>query len=308
MTDKAKIPRRDLNGVLLLDKPVGISSNHALQQAKRLFLAKKAGHTGTLDPLASGLLMICFGKATKLSQYLLNSDKAYEVTAKFGVTTTTGDGEGEIVSEKPVSGLDCNMIESVLPSFQGDILQVPSKYSALKVDGKPMYEWTRKGIEIERSARPISIYQINLNELSGTAGKFYVHCSKGTYIRTLVEDIGSALGCGAYVTELRRTLIGQFKIEDSVSLDLLHQLKREDPGALDQLLLPLEQVVSSWPAITVNDVVAVALSHGRKVDINKDSMQGLVRVMRRNGQVLGLCEIAQNTLIPRQVFNQAGNA
>jgi len=228
---------RDVYGIVLLNKPVGVSSHQASQQVKHIFDAKKAGHTGSLDVLASGLLPVCLGKATKWSQCLLNADKCYFVTAKLGERTTTGDIEGEVIESIPVKDIDCERLENVLSQFRGTIQQVPPMFSALKYRGVPLYKLARQGISIERQARTIHIYELDLTNFRENYFSLQVHCSKGTYIRTLVEDIGSALGCGAHVTELIRTGIGTYHISQAVTLDTLKSLLEEGGfKALDKFL------------------------------------------------------------------------
>lgn len=213
---------RLLDGVLLLDKPVGLSSNHALQRARRAMDARKAGHTGTLDPFATGLLVCCFGKATKISGLLLDADKAYEATIQLGVETDSGDLTGTIVaSADNFDGVSEEQVLQVLPQFRGPIQQIPPMFSALKRDGKPLYEYARQGIELDRPPRDVMIHQLDLIEFSPTELRVYVHCSKGTYIRTLAQDIGRALGCYAHLTALRRTQVGPFSIETSIELEAL---------------------------------------------------------------------------------------
>ena len=213
--------KRDVNGILLLDKPKGLSSNAALQQVKRLYCARKAGHTGSLDPLASGMLPICFGKATKMSQQWLNADKIYHVRAQLGIQTTTGDAEGSIVAEKAVPDLTPKIIEQTLNRFRGEIQQVPPMYSALKHQGQPLYKLARRGITIERLPRAVIIHHLSLLSYENHQLELQVHCSKGTYIRTLIEDIGEALHCGAHVVELRRLSVGNFSAEQMISLEQL---------------------------------------------------------------------------------------
>ena len=196
--------RRDVNGILVLDKPIGLSSNAALQEAKRLFYAKKAGHTGSLDPLATGVLPLCFGEATKFSQFLLDANKRYQATVTLGVATSTGDYEGEVIEEKAVDRFNDQELEAALDQFRGEISQIPSMYSALKVNGQPLYKLARQGIEIERKARQVTIFNLELLENPGVELVLDIHCSKGTYIRTLAEDLGKVLGCGAHVSSLRR--------------------------------------------------------------------------------------------------------
>ena len=231
-----RIPRRAVNGVLLLDKPLGLSSNHALQQARRLFNAAKAGHTGTLDPMATGLLPLAFGEATKFSQLMLDADKAYAATAALGTTTTTGDAEGEAlkVREPTCSVAD---VEQVLRRFCGAQSQVPPMYSALKRGGQPLYELARQGIEVPREARQVHIHELRMVAFDGVSLSIEVRCSKGTYIRTLAEDIGEALGCGAHLTALRRTAIGPFDVSQAVPLDALAE---REFAVLDAMLEPVD--------------------------------------------------------------------
>ena len=217
---------RDVNGILVIDKPAGVTSNGILQQVKRLFGAAKAGHTGALDPLATGVLPLCFGEATKFSQMMLDSDKAYIATARLGIRTETGDSEGAVVAEKPVpDGLTADLLEPVLDGFRGDIQQVPSMYSALKHKGRPLYEYAREGIEVERPARPVTIYELTLLDIRENELDIAVSCTKGTYIRSLVEDIGEALGCGAHVTALRRTMASGFTLANAHAVSDLEAMR-----------------------------------------------------------------------------------
>jgi tRNA pseudouridine55 synthase len=242
-----RIARRAVHGVLVLDKNAGMSSNASVQHAKRLFRAEKAGHTGTLDPLASGLLPLCFGAATKFAQVSLDADKRYLATLKLGATSTTGDGEGEITDAGAVD-VDRAAIEAVCASFIGPIDQVPPMHSALKRDGKPLYEYARAGIELEREPRRVTIHSIRVVEGEGDRWTLDVSCSKGTYIRTLAQDIGGALGCGAYLAALRRTASGAITLASAATLDELAAL---DAGALDERLLPADALVASWPRIVL---------------------------------------------------------
>ncbi|GAB2888240.1 tRNA pseudouridine(55) synthase TruB [Paralcaligenes ginsengisoli] len=215
-----------LDGVLLLDKPEGLSSNHALQRAKRALDAKKAGHTGTLDPFATGLLVCCLGRATKISAAMLNADKVYHATIRFGEETDSGDLTGNIVFQAiaPFPGIARDDLERILPAFRGEIEQVPPMYSALKRDGKPLYEYARLGIELDRPARKVTIYKLEILSFTGHEAHLAVHCSKGTYIRTLAQDIGRQLGCGAHLTALRRTQVGSFSLDDAVALEALQAM------------------------------------------------------------------------------------
>lgn len=236
-----KYQPRQIDGVLLLDKPIGISSNQALQKIKHLFQAKKAGHTGTLDVLASGLLIICFGKATKLASTLLNANKSYRVCAKLGIKTTTCDAEGKVLETKSTDKITRELIEEVLQKFRGEILQIPSMYSALKHQGTPLYKLARKGIEVKREPRKVNIYELKLLDWQKDLLKLEIVCSKGTYVRNLVDDIGASLGCGAYVTELRRLSVGKFQAEQMHTIDQLQQLfESGDFPAIDAKILPTE--------------------------------------------------------------------
>lgn len=219
---------RNISGILLLDKPMGITSNAALQQVKRLFNACKAGHTGSLDPLATGVLPLCFGEATKFSQFLLDADKHYRARVRLGVTTDSGDADGKVLETKPVPEITDEALEQALDNYRGEITQVPSMFSALKVDGQPLYKLARQGVEVEREARPVTIYELEVQDRSGDELTLDVRCSKGTYVRTLAEDIGRELGCGAHVAGLRRLAAGPFKIEETVSIQQLEELMSED--------------------------------------------------------------------------------
>ncbi|MBP6020705.1 MAG: tRNA pseudouridine(55) synthase TruB [Burkholderiaceae bacterium] len=229
-----------LDGVLLLDKPVGLSSNHALQRAKRALDARKAGHTGTLDPFATGLLVCCLGRATKISSSMLNADKGYVATIRFGQQTDSGDLTGNVVFTAPddFSGVQSEALETVLKDFRGDLMQIPPMYSALKRDGKPLYEYARQGIELERPPRPVTIHRLELLECSGLEAVVSVECSKGTYIRTLAEDIGRSLGCGAHLIALRRTSVGPFSLDDAIALETLQTMPEPQSVLLNLNALP----------------------------------------------------------------------
>jgi tRNA pseudouridine55 synthase len=244
-----RIPRRPVHGVLLLDKPLGLSSNDALQKAKRLYRAEKAGHTGTLDPLATGLLPLCFGAATKFAQVSLDADKRYTATLKLGITTSTADAEGEPLQRRPVD-VDADDLRAACARFVGDIEQVPPMHSALKRDGKALYEYARAGIEVDRQPRRVSIRDIHL--VGGERDEWIidVRCSKGTYIRTLAEDIGEALGCGAHLIALRRTGSGPLTLEGSVTLEQLAVMTEEQR---DATLLDADTLLADWPAVRLGD-------------------------------------------------------
>lgn len=299
--------KRTVNGVLLLDKPSGFSSNAALQQIKRSFSARKAGHTGSLDPLASGMLPICLGEASKFSQILLDADKKYLVTMRLGQKTTTGDAEGEIIASQPVPTLNAAEFTAILQEFTGEIQQVPPMYSALKMNGQPLYRLARQGIEVERKSRNITIYSLKLLDLSTDAVTLEVHCSKGTYIRTLVEDIGTFLGCGAHVIFLRRIAVATFTQEQMVSLEELTALAT-DYVRLDQYLLPVDAMLMAWPELVLSDSSALRLCHGQTVIVNSPNNTGLVRIKHENGQFLGVGEIVNAKLIPLRLINSHTNA
>ena len=275
---------RAINGILLLDKPYEMSSNHALQACKRVYFASKAGHTGALDPLATGMLPICFGEGTKFSQFLLDIDKVYQVTAKLGVRTTTSDADGEIVAEKAVSVSDEQLCVA-LESFRGTSKQVPSMYSALKYQGQPLYKYAREGIEVPREARDITVFRLDLLRFEEDEVELEIHCSKGTYIRTIVDDLGELLGCGAHVADLRRIAVGKYPAEKMVTLEqleiLLEQAKEQDippSELLDPLLLPMATAVEGIPAVYIDDVSANYLRHGNPVQVSGVPVEGYVQV------------------------------
>ncbi|MGB5446629.1 MAG: tRNA pseudouridine(55) synthase TruB [Psychromonas sp.] len=264
---------RSINGIVLLDKPTDISSNHALQRVKRIYFANKAGHTGALDPLATGMLPVCLGEATKFSQFLLDSDKRYTVTAKLGVRTTTSDSQGDVVSERPVN-VTQQQLDDAIDSFRGDILQVPSMFSALKHQGQPLYKYAREGITIEREARPITVYEINLLRFENDEVDLDIHVSKGTYIRTIVDDMGELLGCGAHVSMLRRTQVADYPYEKMVTIEqlegLIEQAKEADSSPyelLDALLLPMDTAVKNYPEVNITEEMGEYVLHGQPVQV-----------------------------------------
>ena len=276
--------------MLLLDKPFGISSNGALQQAKRLYQAAKAGHTGNLDPIATGLLPVCFGEATKFSQFLLDAGKTYQATFKLGKTTTTGDSEGEITSSHDVT-LTLEQVEQALKPFVGPILQVPPMHSALKFQGKALYTYARAGIEIERVARPVTIYSLSLDSFSGDELSVTVACSKGTYIRVLGEDLGRVLGCGAYMQALRRTRIGRFDIDQTITLDQLDGL---DMAARDASLLPPDCLLDSFPKLTLDKDSTHYFRQGQAIWLPKQVHEGVVVLYDENQALVGIGEVAED--------------
>jgi tRNA pseudouridine55 synthase len=275
---------RQINGVLLLDKPHGLSSNHALQTVKRIYFAQKAGHTGALDPLATGMLPICLGEGTKFSQYLLDTDKTYQVTAKLGIRTTTSDAGGEVVSEKEVNVSD-EQLADALDTFRGTTKQVPSMYSALKHKGQPLYKYAREGIEVPREARDITVFSLELLRFEHDEVELHIHVSKGTYIRTIVDDLGELLGCGAHVADLRRLAVGSYPIDKMVTLPQLEALLEQanEDGiipseSLDPLLLPMQSAVDGMPTVYVDDISANFLRHGNPVRAYKAPAEGNLQV------------------------------
>ena len=298
---------RDINGILLLDKPPGMTSNGALQVVKRLFAAAKAGHTGSLDPLATGMLPICFGEATKFSQYLLDADKSYRVIARLGVTTETGDADGEVVETRPVTATPAE-VETALMRFLGPIEQVPSMYSAIKHEGQPLYKLARQGITVERKPRQVTIHRLALLAVDGEDVHFEVDCTKGTYVRSLVEDLGAALGCGAHVTLLRRLSAGPYPVDGMLTMDELGEMK--DNGgfeALDARLLAAESAVTSWPKVQLGRDAAWYLRQGQPVMAADRPRDGMVTLYEADtGLFLGVGEVQEDGMIaPRRLVAQA---
>ncbi|MBI3713011.1 MAG: tRNA pseudouridine(55) synthase TruB [Burkholderiales bacterium] len=305
-----KKTRLPINGVLLLDKPVGWSSNDALIKVKRLMNAIKAGHTGTLDPFATGLLPLCFGEATKFSADLLDADKTYQTVVHLGVTTNTGDTEGEVIATHEVS-ISEQEIHAVLEKFRGDILQVPPMYSALKRDGKPLYEYAREGISLEREARPVTIHLLEFVRYEAPYLTLNVRCSKGTYIRVLGEDIGNALGCGAHLNALRRTHVGHLVLENSVTLDQIIAMPEEQRHAL---LAPVDALLSSFPEVILDEELARRFLQGQRISLAKEAVDhptelGRVRVYRAAlgdvpRQLLGSAQIQEfSVLAPERLIS-----
>ena len=296
-------PGRAVDGVLLLDKPLGITSNAALQGARRAYNAKKAGHTGTLDPLATGLLPLCFGEATKFAGELLEADKSYDAIIRLGVTTDTADAEGRVLETRAVAA-DLAQVEAALRQFTGEILQVPPMHSALKKDGKPLYEYARAGIEIERAARRVNIYAIRLLTFAADTIGISVDCSKGTYIRTLAQDIGGALGCGAHLAGLRRTRIGKLDLAGAITLAELASL---DMAERDARLAPVDTQLMDLPAALLGEADAARLAHGQPVRWSGEAGARL----RAYGaeRFLGLCVITpEGFLTPRRLVAELANA
>ena len=295
MNRAIKKPRDLVDGVLLLDKPVGLSSNDALMKAKRVFNAKKAGHTGTLDPFATGLLPLCFGEATKFSQDLLEADKTYEATVHLGIMTTTGDTEGEVIEEREVD-VTREQIEAALARFRGPIFQVPPMYSALKRDGKALYEYAREGITLEREARPVTIHGLSLIDYTAPMLKILVTCSKGTYVRVLGEDIGAALGCGAHLNALRRVQVGSLSTERMITLEDLQA--HPDPMSL---LAPVDALLSSFPSVELTPDLAKRFLNGQRLALGKEEVVvptslGRVRVYHE-GKLLGTANLQEYAIL-----------
>lgn len=299
-----KIIRRVVDGVLLLDKPQGVSSNSALQTARRLLNAAKAGHTGTLDPMASGLLPLTFGEATKFSQMLLDADKTYEAVVQLGVDTDSGDAEGAVIATRPVA-VGPHDLEAVLARFRGEIEQVPPMYSALKRDGKALYEYAREGIELERAPRRVTIHALELLAFEGECFTIRVHCSKGTYIRSLAMDIGAALGCGAHLCALRRMAIGAFDLRAAITLA---ELEATGEGEREALLAPVDSLVAAFPVVTLDAAAARALLQGRILDEPHGAPGGSVRVYGPTG-FLGLARWQDDgRLAPRRLIATAAES
>jgi tRNA pseudouridine55 synthase len=295
--------QRRVNGILLLDKPSGLTSNAALQAVKKLYRARKAGHTGSLDPLATGLLPICFGEATKVSGFLLDADKDYRVTCRFGERTTTGDAEGELLEQRPVEDLTEDRLNEVLQGFLGEIEQIPPMYSALKHKGERLYKLAREGVEVEREPRRVTIHALELLTLASPLAEIRVHCSKGTYVRTLVEDIGEVLGCGAHVAGLRRLGVGPFDDTQLVDMETLRAVAGEGEQALDKLLLPLESGLAQWPDVRLSGDAAFYLRQGQPVLVPKAPTAGLVRLYEGENRFLGVGEILDDGRVaPRRLM------
>ena len=302
---------RNVSGVLLLDKPQGGSSNHVLQRVKRLFGAAKAGHTGSLDPLATGMLPVCFGEATKISAFLLDADKRYHLECQLGVNTTTGDAEGEVIDTQDVSAISESDVKKVLPDFLGEIDQVPPMYSAIKHNGERLYKLARKGIEVERKARQVTIYDIDFISLQWQQQgdqqrlilELEVHCSKGTYVRTLVEDIAKKLNCGAHITSLRRLSVGPYD-GNMLTIDQLEALAEQGEEALDNCLQPVDSGVSDWPDVHLSSDAAFYIQQGQAVMVPQAPTQGWVRIYDHE-HFLGLGEIQDDGMVaPRRMIKQ----
>ena len=298
---------RNINGIVLLDKPLGITSNRALQIVKRLYKAAKAGHTGSLDPLATGVLPLCLGEATKVSGFLLDADKSYLATLKLGIKTSSADAEGEVLETRPVENYSKKQIDAAIEPFLGDIDQVPPMHSALKVDGQPLYKLAHQGIVVERKSRPVHIFDIQVLRYEDDEMDVEVHCSKGTYIRTLAEDIGEKLGCGAHLSALRRTESGPFHLDETITLEELEQLseKAEENGfdELDSILMPAEEALHDWESIDLTEDAAFYICRGQAVQVPNAPTEGLVRLFSEEKGFLGIGEIMDDGRVkPNRLF------
>ncbi len=296
---------RVIDGILLLDKPAGFSSNQALQKVKRLFQAQKAGHTGNLDGPATGLLPLCFGEATKMSTYLLDSNKSYRSEVKLGINTSTLDATGEILKTRPVPKFNVDDLEKILEKFRGTITQVPPMYSALKHDGERLYKLAQQGIEVERKERVQEIYGLEASDLTEDGFTIEVNCSKGTYIRTLAEDIGEELGCGAHVQTLRRTAVGCFDLDNAFTVEALEELAESEEGfdQLDQLLLPVDAGLNDLPQLDLSEDVAFYFLNGQAVMVPSAPTEGMVRVYEEGRRFLGLADaVGDGRIAPRRLI------
>lgn len=296
---------RDVSGILLLDKPIGMTSNRALQQIKHMYGARKAGHTGSLDPLASGLLPLCFGQATKVSQWLLDADKVYEVEAAIGSQTDTADADGRVIATSKLDSISSDMLDAALVAHRGEIEQIPPMYSALKQDGKRLYKLAREGKEVERKARLVTIYELDVVRFDPHRPVLRVRCSKGTYIRTLVETIAAAMGTLAHVAALRRTALGPFAPEGMVTMEQLAALA-DDRAALDQLLQTADSALQGFPAVVLSADEAFYLRNGHTVGHARQGISGLVRLYDADTRFLGIGEVLPDGgVMPKRLFVEA---
>ena len=298
---------RDITGIVIIDKPTGHSSNHILQRVKRLFDAKKAGHTGSLDPLATGVLPVCLGDATKLSSYLLDADKQYLVTCQLGIVTDSGDSDGNVINEMPVPEFNEDTLSQVTQQFLGEIEQVPPMFSALKHQGQPLYKLARQGIDVERKARRIFIYAIDIIDCQSDSFTLSVRCSKGTYIRTLVEDISHALGTGGHVIMLRRTAVAGYDLSEAITVETLQEMADKDGFVtLDASLQQAEDALPDWPAIVLDEEGTKSIGFGQSVTVQTPFKSANVRLFNMNNQFLGLGEMsAEGVVAPKRLFANA---
>jgi tRNA pseudouridine55 synthase len=296
---------RDVDGILILDKPLGQSSNQALQQLRKLYRARKAGHCGSLDPLATGVLPVCLGEATKFSSYLLGAAKTYRATCRLGQTTTTGDAEGAVIESTAVDVEHARVAEA-LALFRGEIEQIPPMYSALKHEGRRLYQLAREGKQVERKPRRVNILQLDLISLQEDNLVIEVSCSKGTYIRTLAEDIGNVLGCGAHLTALRRIAVDTMLIADAVTMDELVDLQAAGMERIDALLLPVTAALTQFPELRLDTSSGLAICHGKRVSLQSPGLVGLCRLVSAEGHFLGLGEVAADgDLMAKRLMNTA---
>ena len=301
--------KRDVDGILLLDKPTGWTSNHALQRIKRLFRARKAGHTGSLDPLASGLLPLCLGEATKVSAFLLDADKHYLVTGRLGIKTDTGDADGKIIAQAEVPRADRSTFQQVLEEFHGTMDQVPPMHSALKHEGRRLYELARAGVEVERAPRRITIHALRLEDLHDESFTLDVHCSKGTYVRTLVEDIGERLGSHAHVTALRRLGVGSYTADGMVTMADLEARAEQGLERLDACLLPMDSAAAHWPSLRVGADSAYYLQNGQAVMVPRAPTAGWVRIYGEDASFLGMgCITDDGRVAPKRLVQSRRRA
>ena len=302
MTRRSKIKGRNVKGVLLLDKPPGLTSNDALQKVKLLYRARKAGHTGSLDKAASGLLPLCFGEATKFSGFLLNADKHYRTIFQLGIQTSTGDAEGDVVFRGETGKLTRKRVETVLAGFVGTVMQVPPMFSALKHKGQRLYKLARQGLEVDREPREVTVHNMDLLDYRDDELELDIRCSKGTYIRTLAEDIGKELGCGAHVKALRRTGVGPYSDENMLTLPELESIAETGMQGLDELLLGIDSVVQDMPCVNLVDSVAYYLCQGQPVTVPRAPTRGMLRIYGEDGRFLGVGEVlADGRVAPKRL-------
>ena len=303
MVRRSRIKGRNVTGILLLDKPRGLTSNDALQKAKSLYRARKAGHTGSLDKAASGLLPLCFGEATKFSGFLLNADKHYRTIFRLGIQTSTGDAEGEVVFRGPLGNLTRKRIEKALARFRGPIMQVPPMFSALKHKGQRLYELAHQGLEVERAAREITVRRMELLDYRDDGIELEILCSKGTYVRTLAEDIGKELGCGAHVKALRRIGVGPYSDANMLTLAELENIAENGLSGLDAALLGIDTVLQDMPPVRLVDTVAYYLCQGQPVMVPGAPTRGLLRIYADDGRFLGVGEVlADGRVAPKRLL------
>ncbi|MCY3751717.1 MAG: tRNA pseudouridine(55) synthase TruB [Gammaproteobacteria bacterium] len=302
MARRSKIKGRNVKGVLLLDKPPGLTSNDALQKVKSLYRARKAGHTGSLDKAASGLLPLCFGEATKFSGFLLNADKHYRTIFQLGIQTSTGDAEGDIVFRGETGKLTRKRVEAVLATFLGTVVQVPPMFSALKHKGQRLYKLAHQGLEVDREPREITVHSMDLLDYRGDELELDIRCSKGTYIRTLAEDIGKELGCGAHVKALRRIGVGPYSDENMLTVPELEGIAETGMQGLDELLLGIDSVVQDMPCVNLVDSVAYYLCQGQPVTVPRAPTRGMLRIYGEDGRFLGVGEVlADGRVAPKRL-------